>query len=155
VFTHEADEAVEHCQAALSVNPNDWWAHMILGWAYEEKSKFKEAIEQFQKAHTLWPDSALTTASLAHAFAVSGRKQEAQKLLAELLKRSKKSYVSAYDFAVVYAGLADRDRAFEWLDKAYDERSSFLTHLRWDPRLDGLHTESRYQALVQRIGLPL
>jgi Tfp pilus assembly protein PilF len=153
-FTHQPDEAIEHCQAALNANPNQWWAHMVLGWAYEEKSMFKEAFEQFQKANSIWGDPALATTSLAHAYAASGHTAEAQKLLAQLLKRSKQKYVSAYDLAVVYAGLGDSDRAFQWLDKAFEERSSFLVHFRWDPRLDGLHSDPRFQALVRRIGLP-
>jgi eukaryotic-like serine/threonine-protein kinase len=154
VFTHEADEAIEHCQATLSVNPKDWWANVILGWAYEEKSMYSEAIHQFRKANSLWGDPALSLASLAHVYAVSGRTADAQRLLAELLKRSRTKYVSAYDLAVVYAGLGDRDQAFQWLDKACVERSSFLVHIRWDPRLDGLHSDPRFQELVRRIGLP-
>jgi eukaryotic-like serine/threonine-protein kinase len=154
VFTHQADEAIEHCQAALSVNPKDWWANVILGWAYEEKSMYSEAVRQFQKANSLWQEPALATASLAHVYAVSGRRADAQKLLAELLKRSRTKYVSAYDLAVVFAGLGDRDQAFQWLDKACDERSSFLVHIRWDPRLDELHTDPRFQDVLRRIGLP-
>jgi tetratricopeptide (TPR) repeat protein len=115
---------------------------------------FKEAFEQFQKANSIWSDPALATTSLAHAYAVSGHRADARMLLAQLLKRSKQKYVSAYDLAVVYAGFGDRDEAFQWLDKAFDERSSFLVHIRWDPRLDGLHSDHRFQELVRRIGLP-
>jgi tetratricopeptide (TPR) repeat protein len=154
VFTHQADEAVQHCQQALSADPNEWWAHVVLGWAYEQKSMYPEAIEQFQKANSIWSDTALPATSLAHAYAASGHTAEAQKLLAQLLQRSKQKYVSAYDLAVVYAGFRDRDRAFQWLDKAFDERSSFLTHIRWDPRLEGLHSDPRFQELVRRLGLP-
>jgi len=154
VFSHQSEEAIQHCRQVLGADPNEWWAHVVLGWAYEEKSMYPEAIDHFQKANSIWSDTALPATSLAHAYAASGHTAEAQKLLAQLLQRSKQRYVSAYDLAVVYAGFGDRDQAFQWLDKAFDERSSFLVHIRWDPRLDGLHSDPRFQELLRRLRLP-
>jgi hypothetical protein len=71
-----------------------------------------------------------------------------------LEEKSKDHYVSAYNFAVVYAGLGDRDRAFEWLDKAFLERSTWLIHVKWDERFAGLRDDRRFGGLLKRIGLP-
>jgi len=150
-FTHQPDEAIQHCEAALSADPNEWWAHVVLGWAYEEKSMYQQALEQFQKANSIWSEPALPITSLAHAYAVSGHTTEGQKVLAQLLKRSRQKYVSAYELAVVYAGLGESDRAFQWLEKACEERSSFLVHIRWDPRLEGLHSDPRFQDFLRRV----
>ena len=97
----------------------------------------------------------MITASLAHVFAVSGTREEAQNLLAELEQLSKQRYVSAYDIALIHTGLRDTQRAFEWFDKAYQERSSALTWLKVDARLDPLRSDPRFQDLVRRVGLPL
>jgi hypothetical protein len=67
---------------------------------------------------------------------------------------SNKGYVSAYDIAVVYAGLGDREQALEWLGKALAERSMFVVHLRWDARLDPLRSDQRFTDLVTRLGIP-
>jgi hypothetical protein len=93
-------------------------------------------------------------APLGHAYAVSGQRREALKVLAELNERSKQSYVSSYDIAAIHAGLGDKDTAFKWLDKAYEERSGMLPHLRWEPRLDPLRSAPRFQDLLRRMNFP-
>ena len=78
----------------------------------------------------------------------------AEQLLAQLLKESKTKYVPAYDIAVVYTGLGDRDRAFEWLNKAYKEHSGFLLYIRSDARMKALQGDPRFQDLIRRMGFP-
>ena len=90
---------------------------------------------------------------LGHAYAVSGDKAKAQQVLDELQERSKQGYVSAYLTAVIYAGLGEKDRAFEWLEKAFNERAEFLIYLKTDPRLETLRTDPRFLDLLRRIGL--
>jgi hypothetical protein len=85
--------------------------------------------------------------------AVSGKRDEAQKLLDELNDLSHRRYVSAYDLALIHTGLAENDRAFEFLQKAYQERSSALSWLGVDPRLDRLRSDQRFVDLLRRIGL--
>lgn len=154
IFAREYDEAERHCREALRKEPNNFRAHMFLGWTYEQKQMFKEAVAEFKAANTAWNEPVLPTASLAHAYAISGRTREARRILTQLTNRSKRGYVSAYDIAVIYAGLGEPDRAFEWLDKAYSERSGFLIYFRADPRLDPLRSDERFQTLLRRIGLP-
>ena len=126
----------------------------FLGRAYEQKGKLQEAIVEFQRAVELEKDNAETWSGLGHAYALSGNRAEAQKILDHLKEVSAHSWVAPYNSAVISAGLGDKDQAFAWLDHAYDERSSYLTWLTTDQQLDGLRSDSRFAVLVKRIGLP-
>ena len=88
-------------------------------------------------------------------YAVAGKKAEALAILRELLQQSARQYVSPYSIALVYVGLDQKDEAFQWLDKAYAERSVRLINIAVHPRFAGLRSDPRFKALVQRIGLPL
>ena len=155
LFGRQYDQSIEQSRQVLQGTPNFVWAQINLAWAYEQTRMFDEAIAQFQTAVKLpGPASTLAMASLGHAYAVAGKKREAQAVLAQLTERSAKSYVSPYQVAAVYAGLGDTERAFAWLEKAYTERSSWLVHITWDPRLASLHADHRFAELVRRIGLP-
>jgi tetratricopeptide (TPR) repeat protein len=93
-------------------------------------------------------------ASLAHAYAVSGRKSEAERLLRDLQQRGQTDYVSPYTLATIYSGLGNKEKAFEYLEQAYRERSLDLSwSIRADLRLDNLRSETRFQDLLHRIGL--
>ena len=91
---------------------------------------------------------------LAHVYAVTGNKGEAQKLLSEMKDLSARQYVPADRIALIYAGLGDKDQAFAWLEKAYDEHSFNMTWLKVEPRWDSLRSDPRFADLVRRIGLP-
>ena len=91
---------------------------------------------------------------MGYALASSGRETEARALFRELLVHSESQYVPATDFAVLAVGLGDTEEALNWLDKAYDERSTFLIYIAHDALFDPLRTEPRFQNLVHRIGLP-
>jgi len=154
LFSRQVDDAVQPALKALSMDPDFFWAHLILGWAYEQTGQFEEAIAEYQNSVSLSGGMVITIAALGHVYALSGRRQEAQHVLAELAGRAQQSYVSSYDVATIYAGFRDADRIFEWLEKAYAERASFLLHLQWDPRFDPVREDPRFHALLQRIGLP-
>jgi tetratricopeptide (TPR) repeat protein len=115
----------------------------------------KLAIPEYQKAVELSQGDTDPIAGLAHAFAATGRRAEAEEILHELQRQSKTSYVSPYAIATIHAGLGDKDRAFEFLEKAYRERSSDLPYfLKFDLRIDNLRSDPRFQDLVRRVGLP-
>ena len=149
--TQSYDESIEYAKKGL---PNPW-AHVILGWAYEQKSMFPEAIAEFESAIANWKNVSMPIAALAHTYAITGKKKEAQDLLNQLIEQSKERFVSAYDIAAVHVGMGDANQAFEWLDKAYEERSGFLPYIKCDRRFNPLHSDPRYQKLLERIGLPL
>lgn len=92
--------------------------------------------------------------TLGYAYAKSGRKAEARKLLAELKELSKGRYVASYWIAMIYVGLDEKDQAFAWLEKAYQERSWWLVWIKMDPMVDSLRSDSRFIDLMRRIGFP-
>ncbi len=155
LFSRGYDEAIDLAQQGVKTDPKNSWAHIILGWSYEQRSMLKDATAQFQQAVNQSKDDSLPLAGLAHAYAVSGRTRDAQDILNTLLAMAKRHYVPAYDIAVVYMGLGKKAQALEWLSKAYEERSGFLVYIKGDRRFDGLRSDPGYAALMQRIGLPV
>jgi hypothetical protein len=101
-----------------------------------------------------WKGAVFPTATLGHGYAVAGQQAAAREVLDKLLVRSKTGYVSPYEIAVIYAGMGDKDRAFEWLEKAYEERVSLLVYFRMDPRIWSLRSDARFQELLRRMNFP-
>ncbi len=153
-YAHRYEEAVETSLRVLDGDPTYSSAHLNLGRASTELGRHREAIVALRKAVALSGRSPEFVAALAYACAVAAKKSEASRLLAELERISKKQYVSAHAFALVFVGLGDRKRAFAWLEKAYRERSSPLPFLRINPRLATLHGDERFNELLRRVGLP-
>jgi TolB-like protein/Tfp pilus assembly protein PilF len=146
-------ESSAQARQRIKQNPDNFWAHIILGWNYEIEKKNDDAISEFQKAVKITDGWAFALAPLAHAYAVAGKKQEAQKTLAKLNDIGKHGYVSAFDMAIIYTGMGDKEKAFDWLQKAFEERSFWMIFSRWEPRLDPLRNDPRFQDLQRRIGL--
>ncbi len=145
------DEAIAHCKRLLDVDPNFFPARRYLGLVYEQKGMYREAIDQFQQGVKL-SGNPLMLSLLGHAYAASGKKSEAKRILADLDKE-KQRYVSPYTIATIYAGLGDKDQAFKWLEKAFDERDIWLMNMRVDPVLNPIRSDQRFTNLLQRIGL--
>ena len=146
------DDAIAHCERLLAVDPNFFPARRYMGLAYEQKNMYPEAIDQFEKGVKL-SKSPLMLSLLGHAYAASGRKADAQKILADL-DQQKERYVSPYTIATIYAGLGDKDQTFKWLEKAFEERDIWLMNMRVDPVLKPIRSDSRFTVLVHRIGIP-
>lgn len=153
-FSRNYDQAIDQFQKTLELDPNFPAPHNFLPAAYEQKGMYEEAIVGFQRAITVLniADNALM-AGLAHTYAVSGRKTEARKLLAELQRLSEKRYVPATNVALVYTGLGEKDKAFTWLDKAVEEHSFGLAYVKAEPRFDPLRSDPRFADLLHRINL--
>ena|ERR1700730_5332230 len=115
---------------------------------------YREAIAEFQQAADNSNRAPQAMISLGHAYAVSGNKVEALKVLAELNELSQSRYVSPYGVAMTHVGLGDKEEAFQWLERANHERSTELTFLKIDPRLDPLRGDPRFQALLKKVGFP-
>lgn len=151
-LAREYDNAIEVFQDALDMESTFGPALMWLGAAYSQKSFHDEAILTLKKAKARHPEDIRTLAWLAKAHAAAGKRKEADKLLTELETISKQRYVSPFNFAFVHAGLGQTDLAFEWLEKAYEERSPSLTvFLRVDANFDNLRADQRYECLNHRI----
>jgi TolB-like protein/Flp pilus assembly protein TadD len=147
------DEAVRLAAKFLKSQPDDPWEHTILGWTYEQKRMPDQAIAEFKRAVEVTKGDPFFVAALGHAYAVAGDRREAEKVLHTLSDRAKKSYVSPFDVALIYTALGEKDKAFALLDKAVAEHSTFLVYTKWEPRLDPLRSDPRFQDLLKRIGL--
>ena len=148
------DEAVRLAAKFLKSQPDDPWERTILGWTYEQKRMPNEAVAEFKRAVEVTKGDPFFVAALGHAYAVAGNRREAEKVLQTLSERAKKSYVSPFDLALIYTALGEKDKAFALLDKAVAEHSTFLVYSKWEPRLDPLRSDPRFQDLLRRIGLP-
>jgi TolB-like protein/DNA-binding winged helix-turn-helix (wHTH) protein/Flp pilus assembly protein TadD len=149
------DQAIDLSRRTLEMDPNFVPAHIALGAAYEEQEIWRQAIGEYQKAVQLSQNSPPALASLGYAYALAGNQDDARKVIAALREASKRRYVSAFDMAIVFAGVGDRDSAFGWLEKAYAERESQMPFLSVSRRLDRLRPDPRFANLLQRMGLPV
>jgi len=145
-------EAGRQCVAS---DANSWLAHFYIGVGLEGSGQAQKAIPEYQKAVELSQGNSDPTAALAHAYAATGRREEAKKILHEWQRQSESSYVSPYMIATVHAGLGDTDKAFEYLERAYQERSSDLPYfLKADLRVDNLRSDPCFQDLMHRMNFP-
>jgi tetratricopeptide (TPR) repeat protein len=144
-------EAVEALKKIIEIDPSFPRAHFRLGSAYENGGMYGEAIAELQKAVQLSAGDPYYEGALGHAYAVSGNVRAARRMLALLQSRSRRRYIPAYAIALIYAGLGEKDNAFTWLGKAYDDRSTSLAYLKVDPVLNNLRSDPRFIGLVQRI----
>ncbi len=146
---------IEVGRQSVASDPNSWLDHYLLGVGYEGSGQILEAIPEYQKAVELSESDQDPTASLAHAYAATGRTAEAKKKIREWRRESEISYVSPYMIATVYAGLGDKEKAFEFLEKTYQERSSDLPYfLKADLRIDNLRSDPRFHDLLRRMNFP-
>jgi TolB-like protein/Flp pilus assembly protein TadD len=150
-LARDYDKAIEQEKTVLEMDENFALAHRYLGLAYEQKEMYVEAISEFQKAKSLSGARPLDSGSLGHAYAVAGRTTEAREILKTVSARLPQNYFPAQDIALIHVGLGEKDLAFDWLERAFHERSPWLIHLRVDPRFDPLRTDPRFKALLDRI----
>lgn len=153
-LARQHDRALEEARKALEMDPQFYWAHLLMGRVYEAKRMQAEAIAAFEKAASLSAGNSMVVAELGHAFAVGGRRSEARGILRRLELVEQGTYRSPYDVALVYIGLGDKDRAFEWLEKSYAGRARALGFAKVEPRLDALRSDPRFIDLLRRMGLP-
>src|SRR2546430_7038470 len=140
-------------QKTLEMNQSFVYTRWHLAVVSEQKARYEEAIEECQKAVALSSGNTSTRAVLGHVYAVSGKRNEALKVLGELSELSGRRYVSAYRVAAIYAGLEDTQQAFQWLNRACEERDGWLIWLKSDPVFDRLRADERFTTLLRRIGL--
>jgi len=148
------DEAIEQLTKTLELDSSFYYAHWSLGVAFEAKGTLDAAIEEYQKARAL-NDDPFVLALLGHAYASSGNKAEGLKILDQLKELSKQRYVAAYNFAIVYLGLGDKEEALRWLQKSYQDRAGYdIATIKVDPFLDPLRGDPRFEELVAKVLAP-
>lgn len=153
-FARQYDQAIGHYRKALELDPNYSWSYLWIGQAYLGKRMYEEAIANINKAIALSEGNVRMKATLGYAYAVAGERREAQQIIDELQAQSTQKYVSAYFIAVIYSGLGNKDQAFQWLEKAFQERHPYLTLLKVEPVFDNIRSDPRYTALLRKVSLP-
>jgi tetratricopeptide (TPR) repeat protein len=151
-YTGQYDRALDAINRKLETRPDAPGLHEWLGLVYEQQGRTGEAIEEFQKAINL-SQGIDGVGSLGHAYAVSGKLAEAENTLRRFEELTRHKYVSPFQEALIYAGLGKKEEALKFLEKAYSERSLAPVSLRWDPRLNGLRGDPRFQDFMRRTGL--
>lgn len=153
----EYEKAIDQYQKGLELDPNASEVHDLLADVYAQKGMYKKAIAEEQRYLVLIGEDTASEV-LGHDFESFGYEKTKQLqwtgILKTLHEAQKETYVSPMSFVFSYIHLGDKDNAFVWLEKAYEERSPWLTYLRADPQFRSLQSDSRFQSLVKRIGLP-
>jgi len=150
------DRAIEQERRTLELDPNYINARRTLGMTYVQKSMYKEATAEFEQTLAISPNNPWTLSELAYAYAVFGRKAEAQKALDQLDELSKGKYVPAGYRAMIYTGLGEKDKAFEWLEQSYEEHyivGDATGAIKVEPIFDPLRSDPRFANLLRRMNL--
>jgi serine/threonine protein kinase/tetratricopeptide (TPR) repeat protein len=153
-YARRFDRAVEHLDRAIALDPTAEETYRVLALALAQHGDLKEAERVGQDALTLPGSGTYTRATLGYVLARSGRRAEAEAILAELDEQATRGYVSPVGIARVSAGLGLWDRVLECIERALADRRGWLAYLTVDPMLDPLHSDPRFVALVRRMRLP-
>lgn len=151
-YARRYDEAIEECQKLLEMQAGYAPAHGIRGAAYLQKGMYEEGIRELQEAETPPDTSSLILWTLAYAYAVGGKREEALKILDE--RREEWSKKSPYRIALIYAGLGQKNQAFKWLEKSFQMRETAMVLLKVLPEWDPLRSDPRFQSLLRRMNFP-
>ena len=147
------DQAIAACRTTLELNPNFHLARKCLGDAYLMKQMYGEAITELQTVRATVGNVPYGLGDLGYAYGISGRMNEARKVLDELTGFSQQGYEVQYDMALIYHGLGDRENTLVWLEKALDAQTYSITFLRCEPFWQNLRSEPRFVALLKKMGL--
>ena len=153
-LARQSDEAETVLQRAHELDPNHFLPHMRLGLVRLQQHRGADAIAEFKTAVELADRSTETLAALATAYATAGKSGAARKLVAQLQASQAEHYVLPYNIAKIYAAAGARERALEWLERAYQEGNPDLIELNSEPLLDSLRGEPEFCDLMRRIGFP-
>ena len=151
-YARRYDEAEHQLRTTIDLIPDYWFAHLYLARVAEKKGQLSAAIIQLEKTRLMEGAASEVLAALGYAYAISGKRAEAKRIIGELSESSQRSYVWPYNIATIYAGLGDKDRAFEYLEKEYAEGAYYLNFLKTDPELDSLRSDPRFETLLRRVG---
>ncbi len=148
------DEAIEQLRRSVDLDPSYPVTYWILGLLLRKTGSYELAITEGVKGVQLSGGSPLMRAALAHTLGAAGRTREARQILDDLTKLAKQKYVAPYFFAGIHIGLGEKERAIQYLEKCYEERSHWLIYLHLDPGMDELRDQPGFQDVLRRVGLP-
>jgi len=154
-FQRDFDAAIEQCHYAIQEDPNFYGTYWILGLVEEQKRSFDAAIEAFQRALVLAPNTPRVLGSFGRTLALAGETQHAMAILEELDDLGRTRYVSPFEKASIYFGLGNRQSGFAWLEKALEHRSFELISWLVDPRFDEIRELPEFASYPARLGLTI
>jgi len=152
-YSRRYEHALYHLRRAIAMNPTSEDTYRVLGLVLMQQGAYAEAERAFREAITLSPDLSYATAGVAHVLALSGRRREAEALVAELEARARARYVTPVAFCIAHLGLRNIDQVFHWLERAYEDRRGWLTYLRVDPIFDPVKDDPRFAEFLRRMNL--
>jgi tetratricopeptide (TPR) repeat protein len=152
VYIRQYDQAIEQCRRALEIDPDYFSAHDCLGESYLAKRMFDQALTEFRRAAS--GGEIVRTVGLARTYAAMGQKNEARKVLDELVKSAQAFYFPPYLFGVIYVALGENDQGLTRLEEAYTRRDPYLVHLKKDAAFDLIRSDARFQDLLRRMDFP-
>jgi tetratricopeptide (TPR) repeat protein len=147
------DQAIEQTRKLLELSPNHRWARLTRAMCFARQGQYESAIVELRQQLAINRQDRLL-ALLGYFYAITGRRDEALKTLAELEREAGRRRVSSVNLARIHAGLGDKERALDLLYQVYAERSDHLLAIGIDPIFDGLRSEPRFVELMRRVGLP-
>jgi len=151
----DPEKAVERIKFAIKLDPNFYFSHSLAAFIYGGKGMYTEAIEEARLSKKLSPDQTWSDVILSNIFVKAGRPEESRPILDQLLLRSKKGrFVPPYHIAMVYNNVGDKEKALEWLEKAYAIKDPKMTFLTTDVNWKKVENDPRFQDIVRRVGLP-
>ena len=151
-YARKDDLAIAQLNKVIEMDPNWYLAHMVLCQTYGSNGQHAQAIAECEKARGLDDDPAVMS-YLASTYALSGKRDEAMRIVAQMHEVAKQRYVPAYGFAWAYTALGDKDLAFQWLERSFQERAWEITYLKVDPAMDSARSDPRFNNLLKRVGL--
>lgn len=144
------DEAMQQFQRALEFDPYFWLTYYGIGTLHCERNNYPEALSVMKKANELSDNLDYTKAALGYTYAISGDYNNAKIILDELLN---KNNVSSYLLALLHLGIGEKEKVFEYLDRAYDERDTYMTFIKVDPEFRPIHSDQRFKAILRKMNL--
>ena len=149
------EQSAEQCEKGIDLHPDFWPFHTLLGEIYLRQREYDRSLGNLERGVEISKRHPHALAVLGSAYALSGRRRDSRKILAELRELSQRRYLSPADIARVYASLGDNGQALLWLEKAHSDRSSWMTRIHlWGPELGNLGADPRFQDLVRRMNFP-
>jgi DNA-binding winged helix-turn-helix (wHTH) protein/TolB-like protein/Flp pilus assembly protein TadD len=148
------DKAAAQYKRVIDMNPDFWLAHWWLFQTYTNQKRYDDALVEMQKVAKLRGENISRFPVVGYLYAVWGKQKEARQILEESQRTAKDHYVSSYPVAMIYVGLGENDKAFEWLEKSLQERDNSMVFINVDQRLDSIRSDPRFAKLVREVGLP-
>ena len=148
------DQAISQDRKTLELDPNFIYTSWVIAQSYEQTGRFQESVAELKRARTIDANWPYIIAELGYTYAASGERSQAEIILQQLKERAAREYIDAILIANIYVGLGQKDQAFAWLEKAYQERSGLMPWVKGEPKWDPLRGDARFADLLRRISLP-